>query len=250
MFDPVQYQLDLVGVLASDQRLAAVAVKSYRKMRLDSEIDYRKILEGRGPGGPVSGRTGSGILVPMPVASCRNPDVTGPVLDWDFPVVSIEQPAMSFMPQSGTLLSAEDLAQTVLDILQHYGDDKVGVLYSSPNSVIQPEKEYVFPGCIAYRTTLHVVGKSLQTPRVPPVHFLLADAGGGNKAVTLTCAMAGVRIKVTTDGSFPSDDLAGNSSSVTYTDVLVLPIGTAVRTAAYAPQGGYLNSMVRYITIT
>ena len=111
MFDPVQVQDDLVAVLLSADSLASVQVLSYRKKRLQNELNYRTYLTT-----PRNGRCGAFVMVAMPTAQNPRPNVAGPVLDWVFPVVSVEEPNTNFHPENGTLLSAEEIAQRVLAI--------------------------------------------------------------------------------------------------------------------------------------
>jgi Chitobiase/beta-hexosaminidase C-terminal domain len=237
VFDPVQAQDDLMYLLLSDSRLQDVAVKSYRRMRLANETDYRKILEGRSP----RGRAGSGILVCQPTANADNTNVTGPVLTWVFPIIALEHPGISFQPETGTLLSAEQLAQIVLDIIQLYADEHLGT-FNIQTPAIAPEKEFVFKGCLGYRVNARVLGRSLQTGRCGPV-TVTVNAG----FATLSCVTSNSQIYFTLDGSFPGNNLAGNSLSQLYSTPVAVVSGQVLRAIAYAP--GMNPSACRYVTI-
>lgn len=238
MFDPVQLQNDLAMALLSDDRLVNIAVKIYRKMRLQEETDWRLLINGRGP----NGRSGSGILIPEPYANCHNPNVTGPVLEWLLPFVCIEQPIMSMNPVTGTLLSVTQLAQHVMDIVQLYADDNVGTVQLTTRP-IEPEREFVFPGTVAYRVNCRLVGKSTQVVRCARVTSSIV-AG----VCTLSCAQAGAEICFTLDGSFPARNSAGiNPSSMLYSAPFAVVSGQVLRTAAYF--SGLTNSALAYTVV-
>lgn len=236
MFDPVQAQEDLLGALLSADVLKNVTIKSYRRMRIAKELDYRVLLTT-----VRNGRCGAGILVAQPEASGRNPNVTGPVLDWTFPIVAMEHPTINFNPDTGTMLSAEELAQIAMDVLQQHSDDKLGTFRIESNA-IQPEKEFVFEGCVSYRTNFTVVGKCLQRPRMQPVVIT-----SENGLVTMSCLTDGFSIWYTLDGSFPSTDDAGNSASQLYMGPFQANPGDVIRAAAH--KAGMNISSVRYFEV-
>jgi hypothetical protein len=247
VIDLVQAQKDLTAILLSSEQLRSVNVFSYREKRIQQETDYRKFLVT-----PRNGRAGAMVQVLMPRGLGKNPNVTGPVIDWEFGIVCHEMPAINMVPDTGTLLSAEELAQIVMDVLHQEADDKLGV-FSVTSKAMDDEKEYVFPGCVAYRVSLIIVGKSLQTTRCAPVQITVdstavttTSCAAGTCA--LTCGTAGARIKYTLDGSFPAEDDANNPASTLYSGTFTLSSGDILRTAAY--KTGFNKSATRYALVT
>lgn len=236
MFDTVQTQDDLTGLLLSDDRLKSVNIKSYRKMRIAQEIDYRTLVTL-----PRNGLSGSGILVAFPVALSKNPNVSGPVIDWQFPIISMEEPNLSMSIRTGTQLTAEQLAQYIMDILHLYADDLVGN-FQVEKEAVKAESEYSFPGLVCYRTNLTVTGKNIQSSRCSPVIVSIALG-----LATLTCATASSRIKYTLDGTFPGEDIAGNSGSLLYSTPFAVTSGQTIRATAY--KLGLINSATRGVVV-
>ncbi len=238
MLDLVQCQKDLTLALLSASALANVPVLSYREKRLANEMDYRTFLtRGR------NGKSGAFVMVLMPEATSSHSSVSGPILDWNFPVVCIEQPDMNLLSQSGTLLSAEEIGQRVMDALHLEADEKYGT-FRVTGSPMKAEGDFVFPGCIGYRVTFTLsAGRNTQTARCAAVAISV-----GTGLATLTCSTSGATIKYTLDGSTPSNDSAGNAASVTYSAPFAVVSGDVIRMAAYAT--GYNKSASRFYTVS
>ena len=226
MIDLVQIQKDLTLLLLGSDQLQTINVVNYREKRIQNEVDGRVLLNGRGQ----SGAVGAGVLVLMPVAASDQQNVAGPVLDWEFPIIVVEQPTINFTPGQGTMLDAESIGQMVMDVLHHHADDLFGTFKVSGRPMAMDRMwMQIFPDCIAYRVTLSLMkGKNLQTPRVGPVSIAFV-----NGSAVLSCPTAGARIKYTLDGSSPSGDIAGNSSSIIYNGPFPVNSGDEIRAGAY-----------------
>jgi hypothetical protein len=162
-------------------------------------------------------------------------------------------PAINMDPVKGALLSAEELAQIVMDILQLEADEKLGTFRVALRAMA-PEQEFVFPGCIGYRVSLLLTaGKSQQTPRCGPVAIsvngvpLVGPTNTVPGTCALTCGTAGARIKYSLDGSYPSEDAANNPLSLLYSGAFALADGDVLRTAAYKP--GLNKGPARYAEV-
>jgi hypothetical protein len=225
----------LTGALLEYAALATVNVKSYRAMRVSQELDYRTMLtSGRG------GKVGAAVIVLMPEAAGRTPNVTGPILQWNFPVVVIENDSLNMQADQGTLISAEEIAQMVLDALHHETDTGLGT-FTVAGTAMRPESGFVFPGCLGYRLNLLLsVGKTTQTARVAPVAAAVADG-----LCTLTCATASSSIYYTTDGTFPG---ASNAAATLYSAPFAVTAGQVVRAAGY--KSGLSKSATTKHTVT
>jgi hypothetical protein len=238
MLDLVQAQKDLTHALLSAENLRSVAVLSYRAKRIANELDYRTFLTtGR------NGRTGAFVMVMMPEALSGHRNVTGPILDWDFPVICIEQPDLNLDSQNGTLLSAEEIGQRVMDALHLHADEYYGT-FAITGKAMKAEGDFVFPGCIGYRVTLSLsVGRNTQTARCAGVAVAI-----GTGTCTLTCATVGAEIYYTTDGTFPSWSNTVNPSAILYETPFAVVSGDIIRACAYAM--GYNASPVRRVVAT
>lgn len=245
MIDLVTTQQDLTWVLLSSDKLTFAQVKSYRALRVAQELDFRTMLIT-----PRNNKVGLSIVVLMPVASAKHQNVDGPVLDWDFPVVILENDTINHTanvgqdvqgnPIAGTMVSAEEAGQIVMDVLHKEADERIGT-YTVSGRPMTPEAEFTFPGVIGYRVVLTVSGgKTGQTRRIGPVVYAM-DA---NNMVTLSCATPSAVIKYTLDGSSPTSDLAGNTASETYSQPFYLGSGGVLRAAAYLT--GMNKSPTRY----
>lgn len=240
MLDLVQAQKDVTATLLSAASLANVAIVSYREKRLANELDYRTTLEaGR------NGKAGVMAVVMLPSADAGEKNVTGPVLDWLFPVIVIELDAVNMEPQGGSLLSAEEVSQRVMDVLHHEADEKYGT-WKVSGKPMAPETQFNFPGCIAYRTTFVLYcGRSEQTRRCAPVQVDLTTTPG---QCALSCATPGAEVYYTLDGSSPGNASGGNPNSQLYAGPFPVAAGDTVRAAAYAD--GFNKSTSRHVPVT
>ena len=220
MIDFVQVQEDVQGALLSNKKLLSVNVIQFRKMRIESEINYSLLyMTVRG------GKSGIGVMVEMPTLLCKNPNVSGPVLDVGISCIVMEQPTFNMDKVNGTLLSAEEVALLVVETLHHLGIEG-GVLTASPNA-ITPANEYT--GVVAYRCHVQFKGFTPQQQRTAPV---IAVNDNGN--ITLTCSDLGAEIRYTVDGSFPASGDGGNPQSVVYSSPVQIVSGQKIRAVAYA----------------
>ncbi len=238
MIDLVRAQETLTYLLASTESLKNVTVKSYRRMRLANEIDFRVLITSQR-----NGRAGAGILVAMPVADAMHTNVSGPVMDWTFPVVFIEEPIVNLDPIAGTLIDAETGAQLLMDALHLFSDEWVGTFYVKGRAMEQ-EKEYTFPGCLAYRVSLGLsAGKNVQTERVSMLQISVASG-----LATITSATSDAVIKFTLDETFPASDEGGNPSSFLYTAPITVEAGDVIRAIGY--KSGMISSACRRYVVT
>jgi hypothetical protein len=221
MTDFVTLQNDIYYALLSRDKLATINVKQYRKMVIQSELDMKLIyLTIRG------GANGAGILVEMPTLTVNKPNVVGPVLEVEFPILVMEQPTINMQQNGGTMISAETICQTVLETLHHFSLGQ-GALRTLPTAVT-PATEY--RGVIAYRCHLGFTSAGAPTQRTGLVQLSMnADLA------TMTCnADPTAQIFYTLDGSFPTSTYGGNPQSQLYQNSPVsAPSGTVIRACAY-----------------
>ena len=213
----------------SAPQLACVNIVLQRKLQEQAEVNLATIANT-----PRGGCAGAGILVEMPVATCESPNVSGPVLDWIFPVVVIENPALNYAsptpdwPAKGTHVDAERWLQMVLDVVHHHADERYGT-FSVDRSAIKFTNEW--PTQIAYRSPFSL--PKAKTQPTLKVGQLSGSIAGGT--CTLTCvADPTARIFYTLDGSFPGNENGGVASSRLYTGPFAVPAGVAaVRAVGY-----------------
>lgn len=220
MIDFVRLQNDAYHLLLAAERLQTVNVKQYRKMVIESEIDMKLVwLTAR------MSRVGAGILVEMPLLNVNKPNVEGPILEVTLPVLVMENPTINMNGKSapqGTLKSAEEIVQDVLDVLHHYRIDSFTL--SAASNAVSPVNDY--RGVVAYRVHLQFLAASAQTRRPLPPVMELADG-----LLTLTCPTPDSEIYYTLDDSFPGK--VGNPASALYNAPVPVNSGDVVRAAAY-----------------
>jgi Chitobiase/beta-hexosaminidase C-terminal domain len=192
----VKLQYFLEQMLLSAGALSSVNIVAYRKLRLQSELDYSTVWQT-----PRNGRSGCGVLVEMPQFRVESPNVTGPIGDLVLSCAVLEDPDMNLAPATGTLLSAEEVSQTILDLAHQWGIDGVGAIYAD-RQAIEDAKE--FQGLLAYRVSLRTRMVRDQTPRCA-----LPAITESNLTVTLACATEGATINYTQDGTFPGPSNPG-----------------------------------------
>lgn len=212
----VQLQNDVTHALLSAPALSKVNVLQYRKLRMESVVNLDALWQTlRG------GCSGAGILVEMPVANVTSPNVTGPAFNLIQSFVVLEEPNINFAPQTGTFLSAEEIAQIVFDALHLQAIEGIGTLQAN---TIKEAAEFP-PGLLAYRVECKIIVARPQTVRcaVP----IIAIAGG---QATLTSTTADSAIYYTVDESFPG---RSNPAAVLYEAPFDVVSGQVLRVAAW-----------------
>ena len=254
MNDLVQLQTDLTQGLLAEPALQFINVVQYRKLRLQSEIDWSAVYAR-----PRNGRAGCGVLVEMPAFEVWHPNVPGPVGNLVLSCVVLEEPNLNNDPATGTGLSAEAVSQFILNSSHQWEIGGAGVLSavreairglwrtedlrsalakSSLRDAIWDALR--FEGLVAYRVKLSLQAAPPLTPRVAAP---LASVTGGQ--LNLACATANAQLYYTLDGTFPG---AANPTAALYTSPLpVPPSGTLLRAAAYADN--CFRSSVTYLQL-
>jgi Chitobiase/beta-hexosaminidase C-terminal domain len=236
MRDFVQLQEDLAQGLMGESFLRFINVVQYRKLRLQSELDWSAVYAlGR------NGRAGCGVLVEMPAFEVWHPNVAGPVGNFVLSCVVLEEPNLNFEPGTGTQLSAEAVSEFILESSHQWEIGGVGVVSAQREAIRglwRTEDLHAavgqgslreaiwdaqrFQGLVAYRVKFQLQAAAMPWTRVaPPVlHQQQLD-------LILTCATGQAAIYFTTDGSYPGP---GNPRAVLYAG----PFQTAAATLRYA----------------
>lgn len=221
MINFVQLQEDVAQALLSCDLLASVNVAQYRKFRLQSEIDWSALWQT-----VRNGRSGCGVLVEMPTFDVVHPNLPGPEGSFKFSCAVVEEPNLNLEPSGGTLLSAEDVAQIVLETLHQLVIDGTGSFYAFGRA-IQWTDDFG-GGLVAYRVTLEM--RCPRTPRAQVAIPTILEAAG---LVTLTCTTAGADVFYTEDGSFPGPSNPGAVKYAAPFDVSGLEAPASVRWAGF-----------------
>jgi len=227
MIDLVQLQNDTFGLLMSAPALNTVNIVRERTMITKSEVELDAVWQT-----VRNGRSGNGVLIEEIKAVVNSPNVTGPPQDFVLGFVCFQNGDAAFTPESGSGFFAQNLAQTVQDILHRQNIAGIGTLQGVGTA---PAKDYDFINAI--RVTLKIIGSaSAQTPRCTPV-IITNNAG----SVTLTNATAGSSIYYTLDGSTPMDPtmteiITGvvNPNATLYTAPFAVTAGQRLRAVAQA----------------
>jgi len=251
MDDLVQLQEDLAQGLLAEPGLRFINVVQYRKLRLQSEIEWSSVYTA-----PRNGRAGCGILVEMPGLEVLHPNVSGPVGHLVLSCVALEEPNLNHNPATGTQMSAEAVSKLILDSSHQWEIGGAGVMSAMREAIrglwrTEDLRGVVgqgtlrdaiwdaqrFEGLVAYRVKLQMQAAPTPRARVSQPAALLGDS-----QVSLSCATAGARIYYTLDGSFPGP---GNPLAVPYAGSITIPApGTVLRAGAYA-EGMFRSSTIR-----
>ncbi len=217
MTDFVQLQEDLTQVLLSVPQLDRINVVQLRKLRLQNVVDAAVIYTKAR-----NGRAGCGILVEMPAAGVRKPNVPGPELNLICSFLVMEQPSINLNPLTGTQMTAEDVVQHILDILHQWQVDDLGAFYAAPKPFEPVESE---PGVISYRVRLDLINPREQTARtVQPI--ILEESG----VISFSGFAIGAKVFYTIDGSFPG---LSNPARMEFATPFSAEVGTKIRWASY-----------------
>jgi hypothetical protein len=225
----LQLQEDAQMCLLCSEQLVNVNVVQYRKMRMQSEIDFSALYQTQR-----NGRGGAGIMVEMPRYETVNPNSPGPERMLLIDLLCVEEPNTNMEPTSGTEVSAEELADFVLEELGDIGIEGIGELYPD-RKTITPAQD-LDAGLVGYRVTMVVWDVREKRVRVP-LPSIAEDAG----LVTLTnqAGFEDANIFWTQDGTFPGE---ANPGAVKYTGPFDASAISRVRWRAY--QAGKLGSFV------
>jgi hypothetical protein len=231
MINLVQLQNDLLYALLSSEGLQNVNILQFRKMRIESEIDWSLVFLGQR-----AGRGGVGVIVEMPEASVDKPNIEGPMFELDLSFLVVENPTINLDATTGSGVSAEDVAQNILDLFHLWNIEGVGQLRAA-GKVISDSNE--FEGCVCYRVTLRLMNPRGQTQRCA---FPVFTATGS--VWEITCSTESADIWFTTDETFPGRDV--NSTARQYSGPFDCASGTVLRAVAY--KDGMNMSAVKKIT--
>jgi hypothetical protein len=251
MNDVVKLQEDLCQGLLAEPGLQFINVVQYRKLRLQSELDWSTIYTT-----PRNGRAGCGILVEMPSFEVLHPNVSGPVGNLVLSCVALEEPNLNFGPGTGTQMSAEAVSRFVLDSSHQWEIGGAGVMSAVREAIrgIWRTEDLRgvmgqgtlrdaiwdaqrFEGLVAYRVKLQMQAAATPVARVSQPVAQVQQSG-----VSLSCATGGADIYYTVDGSFPG---TGNPRAIKYSSQFQ-PAGSVLRYAAYKP--GMFRSGVAILT--
>jgi hypothetical protein len=241
-----QLQSDVFGILMSADVLANVNITQWRKLRVDAEVEWHTIWQGQR-----NGRSGAGIVVWMPTLRTEHANLpAGERVRISITVV--EEPNLNATPETGTLISAEDLALAVKDLLHNQLIWGLAELVSQPEAIVEDQE---FENLLAYRVNFELVLSRSKTARCDTPR--IGDAGG---EVTLTngANTPDADIYFTLDGTLPVNAAAlnpitgvsVNPASQLYTAPIPIPSGESRTIRWIAYQLGFNPSHVQQTTVT
>ncbi len=156
--------------------------------------------------GDATGPVGAGLLVEMPGAVADSPGVSGSPLTWDVKVACFEERNTNMTPGVGTLVTAEQYAQLVLNALHLQYIFPYGVLQVQHDAMpVAHDWMSMKPGIFAQYACFKATVGRVQSKRTAPATVTIS---GGQ--CTLACADGTAAIWYSTDGSAP---VAANAAS-------------------------------------
>ena len=170
-------QRDCFHLLLGTPALRGVNIIEERRFLLQSDVENAALWQT-----PRNGTAGAGVICEMVTANVEHPNVSGPIFDLEFGFAVLEERHLNLTPGTGTMLTAEQIAQLILDTLHLTTLDSVGTLYATG---IAPAADWIDPesGIIAQRARLAAKNSRSQTKRCAPVRITVADG-----ECTLACA--------------------------------------------------------------
>lgn len=232
-------QLDLHGRLAADAFFSDIEVSLVRpRARLGFAQIYELIDSLLGGIKKKAGKAGASAQVLMPASDQLDPNVGGPRLDVLL-TVRIQELVVINMGPSGTLKTAEEIAERVIQLGHHFipaGGNMLLFADMVPTDAFDPK--------VTIDVTFRVQSGLVSLPKVArPV--IAPATGAAPQSVTLTCATPGAAIYYTTDGSYPS---SANETATLYTAPFTQATAATIRAAASL--ANYQQSDVTTATLT
>lgn len=235
MFNFVQLQDDMTAALANRDKLASVNVVSYRRMMISSEINIKTILTTIR-----NGRYGAGCIVEMPEFNVPHPNLPGPEGALVLKVVVMENPQINLNATQGTLLSAEEIAQWVLDTLHGFRPmSDAGFTISASKNAVTRAQDYELPGVLAYRVFFEMRFTRAPEPKCGTPTMV---NNSGTLTLTNDPRTPGAEIFYSLDGNFPARYPGPGQASFRYAAPFTPGSGQTVRWVAYLD--GYCFSQV------
>lgn len=235
MNDFVKIQEYFTQGLLCEEEIGAINVYQERKLRLQSQVDGAVIFTSpRVPAGsnaPHAGRSGCGVLVEMPSFEVIHENLTGPPGFITLSALVLEEPNLNMAAETGTQMSAEEVAKFIVDSTHQWVVEGSGIL-TAVRKTIEPVEEY--DGLVAYRVKLQCQALRSTKVRCAPVTVTEASLN-----VTLACATEGAAIYYTLDESFPGPS---NTDAILYSGAFDMEANQVLLVAAY--KSGYLRSNV------
>ena len=234
LVDFVGLQHDLLHTLLSTPGLSQVNCIEERELFLQSEVEISAVWMT-----PRNGAQGAGIVVEMVKARVNEPNVSGPVFNLEIGCVAIEERNVNGTAGTGTLLTAEQIAQLVLDALHLYSIDGIGTLQAVG---IEAAPDWIDPdsGIIAQRARLTVKNPRRQTARAGRVGVQLSNGlyslvpPAGAAEVYFTLATANDAGQWLEPGAPTSSNT--NAGAMLYAgESFTLASGQIMRAQAFAP---------------
>ena len=233
MVDLVQAQKDFFQLLQCSTQLTTINIQLQREMQLAASINIATVWTT-----PRNGCAGIGIVVEMPEARCESNNVGGPVLDWTFSAWVLEVPDLNFAqaqpgrPARGSCVSAETVAQIILDEVHLYADEKLATWKADANPVSKANIDGV---ALGYRVKF-MLPKTRPSPtqRSSQVQISLGTPSAGYTTLGASGDPA-APIWYTTDKSFPANSKTINPQAKLYVGPVAAAAGTVLRARCYAP---------------
>jgi len=228
-------QADTAGILAGVPKLALAT------HLVDDEGDIEAgVLRKLATLDDKTGKRGLAIIVLMPEVVEADENLPGPQMEVSQEVQVIEQVLLNRDATSGTRIRSATAALRVLSALHMH---TVGnfTWYAGRNAIkpLPMDRKGFVSHSVEVRLRL-----SVPVPAKPQAVSMTNEAG----VMTLSCATPGASIYYSLDGSLPGP---ANGTAVLYSVPIVLepiPVGTLLRTAAYAPEmnpGDVLEVLIR-----
>ena len=240
--DYQQLQDWMTQMLLCDFRLQQVNAIQERKFLLDPTLQIDSAWLSQRNGG-----AGLGIVVEdiRETISDSYNSADAPIYDLEFGFVVLEERNLNFATGAGTFITAEQCGRIIVDIFYQENIQPFGQVFAR-GRIGEPASDWIDSqsGIYARRTSLKMKNPGFRTPRCDLVTITNSS---GTVTITCTSPAPGLQIWYTTDNTFPANNAAINPSAQQYTVPFIVPTGTMVTAAAYAP--GFNLSAIKQIIV-
>jgi len=250
-----QLQSDVEAKLKSEGLLAAINVKSLRKMRIASELDLALVY---GTPRATGGKVGIGIIVGMHSLDVEHPNTPGPLLSVILPVRVYEHPMINMDATIGTGQTAEDILKLVLKCLHQFRIEGLAALFAGRDAAKPVDSGN--EGVLCYEAQLRC-----QLAQETIMRVTLPTIDETNLIVTLTALEDNVAIYYTigknpgsgdelTKGaspSIPASDFpgSGNPAAILYSAPFAVAVGQTIRWAGYSYNANWQGSDIGFALV-
>lgn len=230
-------QMEIVALLQADEVIGTLPVLHERIGGVLEEAAKAVSVYTEG-----SGKTGVCVIALQPIADDEMPAAPGGILETEWTVLVLEEPAVNDVAGSGHQLKALKIARRILRVMKLYQAGGLATTF------VPAKKGCIVPvgnplASVAYEVRMRCTETSAGTMLKAATPVISPASGAAPQTITLTCATTGASIYYTTDGTLPR-----SGHGVLYAAPFSMGAAGMVRARAY--KTGYIGSNTAAVEYT